>query len=107
MKLTRAGFRYYIRRPRERESRHYSGTTSFVLGFSYSYEGFAFYWDGAGPAFWRVANSSLQEPVGTSWAAATGVPWGSEIILGLNVEAQAAEAQENTVTVFFASNDLD
>ncbi|KAJ7612666.1 hypothetical protein FB45DRAFT_939511 [Roridomyces roridus] len=26
------------------------GATNFVLGFSYYYEGFAFYWDGAGEA---------------------------------------------------------
>ncbi|KAJ7643572.1 hypothetical protein FB45DRAFT_737353 [Roridomyces roridus] len=27
------------------------GTTNFVLGYSYYYQGFAFYWDGAGDAF--------------------------------------------------------
>jgi hypothetical protein len=49
-----------------------TGTTNFALGFSYTYTGYAFYWDGAGDAFWRLGNSTLREPVGTSWANATG-----------------------------------
>ncbi|KAJ6484255.1 hypothetical protein C8R45DRAFT_829899 [Mycena sanguinolenta] len=66
--------------------------TNFLLGFSYTYEDFAFYWDGAGPAFWRVSGSPFAEPVGTSWTDATGVPWSNEVILGLNVETQASTA---------------
>ncbi|KAJ7114933.1 hypothetical protein C8R44DRAFT_676034 [Mycena epipterygia] len=85
------------------------GTTNFLLGFTYTYTGYAFYWDGAGPAFWRVANSTFQEPVGTSWTDATGVPWGNEVILGLNVQAQVATAEnrDNEVIVYFIPNDLD
>jgi hypothetical protein len=55
--------------------------TNFLLGFSYTFTGYAFYWDGAGPAFWRVAGSPFKEPVGTSWTDATGVPWGNEVVL--------------------------
>jgi hypothetical protein len=83
--------------------------TNFLLGFSYTFTGYAFYWDGAGPAFWRVGNSPFREPVGTSWTAATSVPWGNEVILGANVQAQAATAvnRDNEVTAFFIPNDLD
>ncbi|KAJ7737065.1 hypothetical protein B0H16DRAFT_1695163 [Mycena metata] len=84
-------------------------TTNFLLGFSYTYTGYAFYWDGTGPAFWRVEDSPFTEPVGTSWASATGVPYGSEIVLGLNVEAQVASAEnrDNEVTVFFIPDGLN
>ncbi|KAK6980745.1 hypothetical protein R3P38DRAFT_2808984 [Favolaschia claudopus] len=69
-----------------------NAVTNFLLGFAYSFTGYAFYWDGAGPAFWRVAGSQFVEPVRTSWSAATGVPWGNQIDLGLNVESEVATA---------------
>ncbi|KAJ7124285.1 hypothetical protein C8R44DRAFT_620245 [Mycena epipterygia] len=84
-----------------------TGITNFLLAFSYTFTGYAFYWDGAGDAFWRLGNSTFREPVGTSWANATGVPWGTEILLGVNVEAQVAAAGETTVEVFFIPNNLD
>ncbi|KAF8212599.1 hypothetical protein K438DRAFT_1707767 [Mycena galopus ATCC 62051] len=83
------------------------GETNFLLSFSFSYLSFAFYWDGAGPAFWREGNSSFQLPVGTSWTDATGVPWSDEIILGLNVEAEVAAATTNDVPVYIIPNNLD
>ncbi|KAF7326764.1 hypothetical protein MVEN_02595400 [Mycena venus] len=67
--------------------------TDIILGFSYSYNGFAFYWDGAGTAFWRIAASSpFTEPVGTSWANATSIPWGTEVVLGADVRAEVSAA---------------
>ncbi|KAJ7209587.1 hypothetical protein GGX14DRAFT_566090 [Mycena pura] len=85
------------------------GTTNFLLGFSQNYAGYAFYWDGAGAAFWRAANSTFREPVGTSWGNATSVPWAGPVVLGANVEAQAAAAGNvgEDVTVFFIPDDLD
>ncbi|KAJ7615859.1 hypothetical protein FB45DRAFT_1064069 [Roridomyces roridus] len=84
------------------------GTTNFLLGFSFNYVGYAFYWDGQGPAFWRISgNSSFIEPVGTSWEDATGIPWGgNEIQLGINVASQAAAAGETggEVPVFFSAD---
>ncbi|KAJ6579234.1 hypothetical protein DFH09DRAFT_913429 [Mycena vulgaris] len=84
------------------------GTTNFLLGFSYTFTGYAFYWDGAGPAFWRL-NGSFQEPVGTSWTDATAVPWGTQVILGANVQAQAASAvnRDHEVTAFIIPGGLD
>ncbi|KAK6980693.1 hypothetical protein R3P38DRAFT_3117674 [Favolaschia claudopus] len=83
--------------------------TNFLLGFAYSFTGYAFYWDGAGPAFWRIAGSPFTEPVGTSWSAATGVPWGSQIDLGINVESEVATAanEDNEVIVYIIPGDLD
>ncbi|KAK6980670.1 hypothetical protein R3P38DRAFT_3465896 [Favolaschia claudopus] len=88
---------------------HNNTITNFLLGFAYSYTGYAFYWDGAGPAFWRVAGSQFVEPVGTSWSAATGVPWGSQINLGVNVQSQAAAAvnRDNEVIVYIIPGGLD
>ncbi|KAJ7176888.1 hypothetical protein C8R46DRAFT_46012 [Mycena filopes] len=86
-----------------------TAVTNFLLGFSYTWTGYAFYWDGPGQAFWRVAGSPFVEPVGTSWTTATGVPWGNEVVLGLNVQAQVATAEnrDNEVTVFFIPGGLD
>ncbi|KAK6988041.1 hypothetical protein R3P38DRAFT_3445490 [Favolaschia claudopus] len=86
-----------------------TAVTKFLLGFAYSYTGYAFYWDGAGPAFWRVRGSQFTEPVGTSWAAATGVPWGDQINLGVNVESEVATAvnRDNQVIVYIDSEGLD
>ncbi|KAF8195247.1 hypothetical protein K438DRAFT_1827143 [Mycena galopus ATCC 62051] len=56
-----------------------------------------------------MAKSTLREPVGTSWANATSVPWGSdEVILNADV---AADMQPNTDTgdkiiVFVIPDDL-
>ncbi|KAJ7747122.1 hypothetical protein DFH07DRAFT_962592 [Mycena maculata] len=86
------------------------GTTNFLLGFSYTFTEYAFYWDGAGEAFWRLENSSFVEPVGASWADATGVTWGNnEIILGVNVEDEVTDAvnRDNEVIVYFIPNNLD
>ncbi|KAJ7615856.1 hypothetical protein FB45DRAFT_841513 [Roridomyces roridus] len=73
------------------------GDTNFILGFSYNYRDYAFYWDGEGPAFLRrTGQETVFEPVGNSWSNASGLPWGSsEVILGLNVATQAAAAGNN------------
>ncbi|KAJ7617230.1 hypothetical protein FB45DRAFT_1007810 [Roridomyces roridus] len=70
------------------------GVSHFVLGFSYAYAGYAFYWDGAGDASFRIGNSTQTNVVGNSWANATGVPGNGEIILGLNVASTAKAAQD-------------
>ncbi|KAJ7429318.1 hypothetical protein B0H11DRAFT_2146446 [Mycena galericulata] len=72
-----------------------TGTTNFLLGFSFDWRDYAFYWDGAGKAFWRMANSTAVEPVGTSWADATGVA----VSTAGNVGAD--------VPVFFIPGNLD
>ncbi|KAF7371347.1 hypothetical protein MSAN_00770800 [Mycena sanguinolenta] len=86
-----------------------NNVTNFLLGFSYTYTGYSFYWDGKGPAFWRNAGSIFTEPVGTSWSAATSALWGNEVILGADVTAQVATAEnrDNEVIVFIIPDDLD
>jgi hypothetical protein len=83
--------------------------TNFLLGFSYLYNDYSFYWDGEGPAFWRMAGSSLIEPVGTSWTNATSLPFGStKVVLGDNVSAQAKTAQVNgQIIAYIIPDDLD
>ncbi|KAJ6462105.1 hypothetical protein C8R45DRAFT_841728 [Mycena sanguinolenta] len=85
--------------------------TNFHVGFSYYFFDFAFYWDGQGPAFWRMGNSSVQFPVGTSWTAATDVPRRntSEVELGVDVSAIAASAQDDNTAavVYIIPRDLD
>ncbi|KAJ7248734.1 hypothetical protein C8J57DRAFT_1240156 [Mycena rebaudengoi] len=76
------------------------GTTNFLLGFSFNYAGYAFYWDG---------NSTVKEPVGTSWANATSIPFNKLFVQGVNVQANVAAAGNvgETVTIFFIPDDLD
>ncbi|KAJ7608223.1 hypothetical protein FB45DRAFT_389511 [Roridomyces roridus] len=69
------------------------GASRFLMGFAYEYTGFAFYWDGAGPASFRLGSSTQTNAVGNSWTNATGVPSDGEIILGLNIASTAAAAQ--------------
>ncbi|KAF7360826.1 hypothetical protein MSAN_01111900 [Mycena sanguinolenta] len=88
------------------------GTTTFVIGFSYTFTNYAFYWDGFGPAVWSLGDSIFAEPVGTSWTDATGLVWGSsEITLGVNVEANVTGAlnRDDEVIVYVIPNlnDLD
>ncbi|KAF8177308.1 hypothetical protein K438DRAFT_1606514 [Mycena galopus ATCC 62051] len=82
--------------------------TNFLLGFSYTYTGYSFYWDGKGAAFWRDAGSPFTEPVGTSWTAATSALWGNEVILDANVAAEVATAEnrDNEVIVFIIPDGL-
>ncbi|KAF8177319.1 hypothetical protein K438DRAFT_1845678 [Mycena galopus ATCC 62051] len=76
--------------------------TNFVLGFSYTFTGYSFYWDGDGEAFWHETGSPFIEPVGTSWTEATSLPWGSEVILGADVTAQVATAVNRDYQVIVA-----
>ncbi|KAJ7612665.1 hypothetical protein FB45DRAFT_803223 [Roridomyces roridus] len=69
-----------------------AGITNWLLSFAYDFNDYAFYWDGAGEAFWRFGNSTLMQPVGTSWTDATGIPLGTEVIEGWNVASTAAAA---------------
>ncbi|KAJ7615987.1 hypothetical protein FB45DRAFT_801614 [Roridomyces roridus] len=69
------------------------GASHFLLGFSYGYSGYAFYWDGAGEAFFQLGDSTETLAVGNSWTNATGVPATGQIVLGLNVASTAAGAQ--------------
>ncbi|KAJ7615854.1 hypothetical protein FB45DRAFT_1106570 [Roridomyces roridus] len=74
-----------------------SSCTNFILGFAFTYPNFAFYWDGAGPAFWRTSKeSTVLQAVGTSWSNATVVPWETPVVLGANVKSQAAAAFDHT-----------
>ncbi|KAJ6477763.1 hypothetical protein C8R45DRAFT_906535 [Mycena sanguinolenta] len=88
-----------------------NGTTSLLLGFSQNYAGYAFYWNGAVPAFWREGNSTVREPVGTSWANATTADlcWINPQSPDGGVEAQVAAADNigGRITVFFIPDDLD
>ncbi|KAJ7500901.1 hypothetical protein B0H11DRAFT_769730 [Mycena galericulata] len=84
-------------------------TTNFLLGFVYDYTGYSFYWDGEGPAFWRMADSSSNEPVGTSWANATSVPWGTGVTLGADVRAQVSTAvnRDDRIIAYIIPGGLD
>lgn len=64
-----------------------SGETRWMIGFSHTYERFAFCWEGQGTAVYRIGDSLQTFPVGTSWSAASVVKWGASNIVTENVTA--------------------
>ncbi|KAF9073331.1 hypothetical protein BDP27DRAFT_1289191 [Rhodocollybia butyracea] len=56
------------------------GVTRFVISHSYTFERFAFYWDGEGEAVYNIGTALANGPVGRSWAEASGVSWGATTV---------------------------
>ena len=79
-----------------------AGETRFVISHSYTFERFAFYWDGAGQAVLGIGASLIRQPVGNSWANASLASWGSSAITTANVTSQVASAvvRDNAITAF-------
>lgn len=59
--------------------------TRFIISHSYSFEKYAFYWEGAGEAVWSVGSSLQRQPVGRSWNDARVVVWGSPAVTAENI----------------------
>lgn len=57
-----------------------TGENRWVVGFSYTYNKYAFIWEGSGEATYRVGTGLSAFPVGRSWNNATTVNWDSPIV---------------------------
>ncbi|KAF9073342.1 hypothetical protein BDP27DRAFT_1318733 [Rhodocollybia butyracea] len=57
-----------------------TGVTRFLVSHSYTFDRFAFFWDGAGDASYTIGTAEQSHPVGKSWAEANGVSWGATTI---------------------------
>ncbi|KAK7023627.1 hypothetical protein VNI00_016589 [Paramarasmius palmivorus] len=68
------------------------GVTRFIVSHSYTFERFAFYFEGAGEAVYSVGPSLLRQPVGRSWTGATLVKWESPDITTADVSGQVSSA---------------
>jgi hypothetical protein len=79
-----------------------TGETRWVIGHSYTFTRFAFYWDGAGQAYARIGNSYATTPVGKSWKAASQANWGATSLITADVTAEVATAvnRDNETTTF-------
>ncbi|KAJ7118868.1 hypothetical protein C8R44DRAFT_673117 [Mycena epipterygia] len=79
-----------------------TGETRFIISHSYTFEQFAFYWDGAGEAVWTLGDTLMRQLVGTSWATASSVPWTGQPVASADVTSQVSSAvvRDNAVTCF-------
>ncbi|KAF8874925.1 mucin-binding lectin 1 [Infundibulicybe gibba] len=59
-----------------------AGTTRFIISHSYTFEKFAFYWEGAGEATYGVGQSLVRTQLGNGWENAALVSWGGSITTG-------------------------
>jgi hypothetical protein len=78
------------------------GITRFMISHSYTFTGFAFYWDGRGKAVCGVGQNLPLHPVGKSWAAATTADWGANQFGTKNVASITTSAvnRDERVTCF-------
>ena len=79
-----------------------TGETRFVISHSYTFERFAFFWEGSGEAVYSVGTSLVRSPVGKSWTSASLASWGSSSITTANVTSQVTSAvtRDNAITAF-------
>ncbi|KAJ6606268.1 hypothetical protein DFH09DRAFT_1119717 [Mycena vulgaris] len=76
--------------------------TRFLISHSYTFTGFAFYWEGEGEAVWTLGDTLMRQPVGASWDTASAVPWAGQPLASTDVTAQVESAvlRDNAVTCF-------
>ncbi|KAF8958138.1 hypothetical protein BDZ97DRAFT_1668855 [Flammula alnicola] len=83
------------------------GTTRFIISHSYTFEKFAFYWDGAGTAVCGKGWEDVPvQPVGTSWAQATSADWSAYAFATTDVTSEATSAIDmaNKITCFITAS---
>jgi len=83
------------------------GQTRWLISFSHNYTRFAFIWEGAGEAVYRIGSSLLTAPVGTKWTEASLVEWWSGLAVkqdDVSSELGSALNRDN-VTTFWAIPD--
>ncbi|CAK5280988.1 unnamed protein product [Mycena citricolor] len=79
-----------------------SGVTRFLISHSYTFEQFAFHWDGQGEAAWSIGNGLVRQPVGKGWNAAVNIQWNGPTSGSLDVSGQVSSAvnRDGAVTCF-------
>lgn len=84
------------------------GNTRFMLSHSYTFNGFAFYWDGTGEAVYRIGTGLQKSPVGTSWGAASNAAWGESVVTSKDVTSivPAAKTRDNEITCFIIPDEV-
>lgn len=84
------------------------GVTRFIISHSYTFERFAFYWDGTGEAVYGIGAGLQRSPVGTSWDAASAVSWGQAAVTTANVTSfvSSAVVRDNKITCFIIPDEI-
>ena len=80
-----------------------AGETRFLISHTYSYQRFAFHWEGAGEAVYGIGASLRREWVGPSWKNASLASWGSAGITMTDVSIPVQRAEklpDNQITAF-------
>jgi hypothetical protein len=81
-----------------------TGTTRFVISHAYTYERYAFYWEGSGTANYAkgISPQARRRPLGNSWVNAAAVHWWTTDFITENVNAQVQNAivRNGVVTAF-------
>ncbi|KIJ53140.1 hypothetical protein M422DRAFT_42925 [Sphaerobolus stellatus SS14] len=67
---------------------HRQGKSRFVIGFSYSFTHYAFFWEGEGEAHYRTSNDRTLHPVGKTWKHAIAVEMGKHQPVEMEVTAE-------------------
>ncbi|KAK7021907.1 hypothetical protein VNI00_017196 [Paramarasmius palmivorus] len=84
------------------------GVTKYIISHSYTFERFAFFFDGAGEAVYSIGSGLARFPVnGKNWKEASLVSWGSASVTTGDVEAEASKAvnRDNMITAFIVYQD--
>jgi hypothetical protein len=79
-----------------------TGVTRIMVSHSYTFERFAFYFDGAGEAVYGIGAGLARLPVGKSLKEASTVAWGQGTVGTGDVSSQATSAArvDNLITAF-------
>ncbi|KIJ53189.1 hypothetical protein M422DRAFT_42948 [Sphaerobolus stellatus SS14] len=67
------------------------GTTRIVVGHSYLYHQFAFYWEGQQDASYCIGDTSEVHPVGNSWSDACGIALNDTAVSKIDVTSYTPE----------------
>ncbi|KAK7017560.1 hypothetical protein VNI00_018574 [Paramarasmius palmivorus] len=83
------------------------GITQFVISHSYTYERFAFFFEGDGDAVYSIGSGLVRQPVGKNWKGASLVSWGSQSVETGDVDGIASKANnvDNMITAFIVYRD--
>ncbi|KAF8881498.1 mucin-binding lectin 1 [Infundibulicybe gibba] len=78
-----------------------TGITRFLISHSYTFERFAFYWEGEGEAVFGYGQSLVRTPLGKSWKEAAMISWGQNLTTGdASANVAGAVNRDGAVTCF-------
>ena len=86
-----------------------NGVSHFIISHSYYFTKYAFYWDGKGPAEFRIGQRPEKKHVGKDWNHSSWLKLGDKDIWPLEVSPnyfQGAVNKRNQITCFLLPEDI-